>query len=800
MPIRKKPNGFLRHEALTKGNAMGKTAERQPLEGSGEDTTTPERINEYMRRYPSLKGWITRQLVASLHVRNIVTMDDLRRRVRRSTAESKTGGRKITAATPKRPPRSRNDEAERIRHLVVDFAARHFTPEEIDDIVNLARKREKAQELNELASLPGVSFDRLAKSLEEFCSLPEGPSRIRESEAIATRASLIRSFISERLDFIHVAKKYLSIRDLGKLASSVIGARGGAGKIGGKAAGLYLAYHILYGEHSDKRDPDLSIRMPESVHLRSELYLEFMRHNDLMEYYDQKYKPISEIEGEFPHIRELFKKGKFPKGIASRLKTVLNRFGKQPLIVRSSGLLEDASAAAFPGKYVSVFVPNQGTSKERLRDLQEAIALVYASTLGPDPIQYRRARGLLDYDERMAVLIQKVVGFKYRHWFLPAFAGVGFSFNEYRWAPTIRKEDGLVRIVMGLGTRAVQRVGEDYPRMITLTAPTMRPQVSVGEVRRYSQRFVDAINLEENRFESVKVQDLIDPAEPFPFLDRMISVFREGALSPPIGAMIDAAPSNLIITFDKLAGASDFPAKMKRILHTLEKVYGCPVGVEFAHDGMDLYLLQCRPLASRLEMERVRIPTGVPRADRLFSATRDVASASVHDVEYVVYVDPKAYDALPDFEARSEVGRAVHRVNGALEGKRFILMGPGRWGSNDLKLGVPVQYAGVHNTLILVEIAFCKGDQIPEVSFGTHFFQDLVEAGTHHLPLYPDDPGVLFQEEFFANSSSMLGLLAPEFAHLEEVVRVIHVPSVSGELHLHVDMDGEKEEALGYLK
>jgi hypothetical protein len=400
----------------------------------------------------------------------------------------------------------------------------------------------------------------------------------------------------------------------------------------------------------------------------------------------------------------------------------------------------------------------------------------------------------------MAVLVQKVVGFRYRRWFLPAFAGVAFSRNEYKWSPRIRKEDGLVRIVLGLGTRAVDRVGDDYPRMIALTSPTLRPQASVRDVRKYSQRHVDAIDLEENRLSTVPLADLIDPAVPFPALDLAVSVDRDGTLSPPAGTWVEGPSNALVVTFDKLAATSPFPATMRRILKTLEKAYGCPVDVEFAHDGKDLYLLQCRPLARRIEQDRVHVCRDVPPCDRVFSARGDIPNAAVHDIEYAVYVDPRAYDALPDPESRHEVGRAIHAVNRALEGHRFILLGPGRWGSSDLRLGVPVRYSDIHNTLVLAEVAFRKGDQVPEVSFGTHFFQDLVEAGIHHLPLYPDDPSVLFREEFFAASPNALASVAPEFASLGGVVRVVHVPSVAGGRLLHLEMDGESEEALGYLR
>jgi hypothetical protein len=146
------------------------------------------------------------------------------------------------------------------------------------------------------------------------------------------------------------------------------------------------------------------------------------------------------------------------------------------------------------------------------------------------------------------------------------------------------------------------------------------------------------------------------------------------------------------------------------------------------------------------------------------------------------------------------VARAVGAVNKALPQRRFLLMGPGRWGSRgDIKLGVPVTYADICHTSILVEIARQKGSYLPDVSFGTHFFNDLVESGINYLPLYPDDPEVVWNEEFLNNSPNCLAEVAPEYADMENVVRVIHVPAVTNGECLQVIMDAETDQALAFL-
>ena len=241
-----------------------------------------------------------------------------------------------------------------------------------------------------------------------------------------------------------------------------------------------------------------SLCVPESFYLGADLTYTFMALNGLMPWADQKYKLESEIRTDFPRIREEFLKGEFPEDILDQFRTLLEQVGSKPLIVRSSSLLEDNFGTSFAGKYDSYFCPNQGTPEQNLIDLHRAIIQIYASMLNPDALLYRRAKGLQDYDERMAVLVQVVQGERYGRYFLPHAAGVAFSRNMYRWSPQIRREDGFVRMVWGLGTRAVDRVGNDYPRLVALSHPMLHPESSVKSIRRYSQQYIDLIDLEEN--------------------------------------------------------------------------------------------------------------------------------------------------------------------------------------------------------------------------------------------------------------------------------------------------------------
>ena len=246
--------------------------------------------------------------------------------------------------------------------------------------------------------------------------------------------------------------------------------------------------------------------MPRAFYVASDAVRGFVRHNNLEEVYEQKYKEIDQVRLEYPHLVQVFKNSTFPPEIVKGLSVALDDFGEAPLIVRSSSLLEDRLGTAFAGKYKSLFLANQGTKSERLAALTDAIAEVYASLFSPDPIEYRAERGLLDFHEEMGIMIQEVVGRRVGDYFLPAFAGVAFSNNEFRWSPRIKREDGLVRLVPGLGTRAVDRVPDDYPVLIAPGQPQLRANVSVEDVMRYSPHKLDVINLETGVFETADLR------------------------------------------------------------------------------------------------------------------------------------------------------------------------------------------------------------------------------------------------------------------------------------------------------
>src|SRR3989339_1940063 len=606
------------------------------------------------------------------------------------------------------------------------------------------------------------------------------------------RVALIRRFLTEQLEFINTAKNYCRIRDFYDLLQRLIFPAESHGKVGGKSAGLFLAYKVI--ERSSEEKTLLgNVKVPKTWYITSDGIMSFIYYNNLEEVIEEKYKDIDEIREEYPHMIQAFKNSEFPPELKNGLSRALDDLWENPIIVRSSSLLEDRMGTSFSGKYKSLFLANQGTKQEKLDALTDAIAEVYASVFAPDPIEYRAERGLLDFHEEMGIMIQEVVGTKVGKYYFPAFAGVAFSNNEFRWSPRIKREDGLVRIVPGLGTRAVDRLSDDYPVLVSPGQPNLRINISPEELRRYSPKKIDVINLETNDFESILINTLLDEcSSEYPLFTEIFSVLDGTMIRQPGPLDVFDHSKEFLVTFDGLIAKTNFLKRIDVILKTLQEKIKTPVDIEFAYDGKDFYMLQCRPQSYSRESNSESIPKDVPEEKIVFTAHKFISNGRVPDISHIVYVDPQKYSDISDRNKMLSVGRAISKLNKALPKRKFILIGPGRWGSKgDIKLGVSVIYSDLNNTAMLIEVARTKSNYVPELSFGTHFFQDLVEAGIRYLPLYPDDAGVVFNENFLNSSPNIFCELVQEYNYLEDTIKVIDVISSTGGSILKVLMNAE---------
>lgn len=683
---------------------------------------------------------------------------------------------------------------------IFEIAGQHLSSKEIFSCVQKWLFEDRSSFLIRVLENQHAPLSEVSEALTRFHHLlPEG-IELSESTRKALNVLLIRRFFTDQLEFINIAKNYVDVSDFYDLLHHIIYPANSQGKLGGKSAGLFLAYKILCREG---KELDLcgQIQLPKTWYISSDTLLHFLRHNNLEEVIEQKYKEIDQVRQEYPHIVQLFKNSQFPEEIIKGLSLILDEVGEYPIIVRSSSLLEDRLGSAFSGKYKSLFLANQGTKEKRLEALLDAIAEVYASTFGPDPIEYRAARGLLDFHEEMAVMIQKVVGQRVGHYFLPAFAGVAFSNNEFRWSSRIKREDGLIRMVPGLGTRAVDRLSDDYPVLVAPGRPSLRVNITPEEIIRYSPRKVDVIDLQNNSFITIKFSDLLkEVGENYPQLKKIISIVKDHHIQKPSVLLHNFSNKEVVITFDGFISDGKFIKQMKTILEVLQQKLRTPVDIEFAHDGENFYLLQCRPQSYSQESIPMPIPKDVPEERIIFTANRFISNGLVPDITHIVYVDPEKYSEIEDLGKLRMVGRAISKLNKVLPKRRFILMGPGRWGSRgDIKLGVAVTYSDINNAAVLIEVARKKGNYVPDLSFGTHFFQDLVESSIRFITLYPDDNGIIFNDSFLSQSPNILSEIAPEYAELANVIRVIDVHQVTNGLILRILLNADLDEGIGLL-
>jgi len=748
-----------------------------------------------MRR-PELAEKVCRKLLMKMQRRGLVDFDAMDHEV---GAELQPGW-ESRGQDPNRPkPLVTPESRAELYRMAMEYAEKFLEPQEISGAILLTEKRQLAFEVSRLAEDADTPLVSLRDKIVEFLSVVPTDTLFPQADVIGTRAALVRRLMTDQLDFISVAKNFVRVRDFQYLLDHMIPTDGNQGRVGGKAAGLLLAKSILMLA-SRRGRIEGEIAIPESFFLPSNGILEFIELNGFEEIINLKYATVEEIREEYPLVERLFKSGSFPRTIHEGLAAMLEGVGEHPLVVRSSSLLEDRIGHAFSGKYKSLFIANRGSLEQRLKELEDAIAEVYASIFHPDPIEYRRERGLLDFQEQMGILIQVVVGKEYSNLLLPAFAGVAFSRCEMRWSPRIKRSDGMARLVLGLGTRAVDRTGSDWPVLVALEQPTLRATQQPEEIYRYSQREVDVVDLEKDCFEALTVDELMQKAgRKFPKMREIFSIFRDRQIIPIMGLMRKQDLPELVVTFDGLL-KSGFPARLKTILDLLEEGLKEPVDIEFAHDGEEFYLLQCRALSLASSARRVPVPQNLPSSEIVFSARKFVQMAQFENIEWIVLVDPRDYEKLSTPEAMRRVARGVGAVNRALPAGRFILIGPGRWGSRgDIRLGVPVSYSDICHTAVLIEVARRKGAYRPDVSFGTHFFQDLVEAKIAYLPLYPDEEGAFWNEEILNQSANSLAEVTPEYADLEGVLRVIHIPEISEGRLLHLIMDGEDDRALAFL-
>lgn len=567
-----------------------------------------------------------------------------------------------------------------------------------------------------------------------------------------------------------LVKKHMSLEDLVTIKERLIG----SGFIGGKSVGMLLARKILSNDTSFGWPEYLELH--DSFYIGSDVFYSFLVNNGCWKLRLEQKTP----EGYFsvaPVLADRMLKGSFPDEIKEQFFQLIEYFGQSPIVVRSSSLLEDSFGNAFAGKYESIFCPNQGTPEQRFAAFEEAVKRVFASTMNEDALAYRLQRGLEFHDEQMALLVQRVSGSNRKQYFLPDVSGVGVSYNTFVWKAGMDPQAGMLSMVLGLGTRAVNRVKGAYPRVVALDDPLLKPLAGIEEIRTFSQHEVDLINLEENQFQSRSAFDLI--REDLGMNLELIAI-RDEETNQRLREM-GRWDEAWIITFDELLSRTDFAGIMQRMLKILEKTYEYPVDIEYALNFTDtdrfrINLLQCRPLQTIGQGKPVEAPENIPEEAVFFRMDGDFMGGSImQKIDRLILVDTAAYSAL-NWQRKYETARIVGMLNRRVrdrDAEHVMLLGPGRWGSTTPTLGVPVHFSEINNISILGEMASLEdGSLMPELSYGTHFFQDLVENRIFFVAIFPWRKGVVLKLDWLKGRKNLLPSILPDQASYSDVVRV----------------------------
>jgi hypothetical protein len=582
---------------------------------------------------------------------------------------------------------------------------------------------------------------------------------------------LSRLLLSRKKRDISLIREYMTLEDLLQIKERLIG----TGYIGGKSLGMLLSRKILMRDVS--YDWEGILEHHDSFYIGSDVFYSYIVHNGWWKLF-MAHKTKS---GYFPRAAELknnMLNGAFPEEIREQLQLMLEYFGQSPIIVRSSSLLEDALGSAFAGKYESFFCVNQGEPEKRYEAFEDAVRQVFASTMNEDALAYRLQRGLDQSNELMALLVQRVSGAYHKNYFFPELAGVGLSMNPFVWKKDMDPKTGMLRLVFGLGTRAVDRVGNDYPRIVSISEPLVKPLSEMKDIKKFSQHFVDLLSLDANHIQTISLMELSE----FDLSTKLelIAIKDTEQYDRNDETMVKPSKEAWILTFDNFLSTTSFVPVMARLLKTLEDRFMNPVDIEFtvnfnSKGALQINLLQCRPFQTLGKGAGVKLPEVVSKENIIIRTERNFMGGNVSlPISCIIFVDPKEYSELSLSEKYS-VARLIGKVNRTRidqEKMPTLLLGPGRWGTRTPAMGVPVTFSEINHVSAIAEISYQDGNLIPDLSFGTHFFHDLVETKIFYFAVYPEDPCVIFNWEWIRSLPNILGEMIPDDVRFNKVVKV----------------------------
>lgn len=577
-------------------------------------------------------------------------------------------------------------------------------------------------------------------------------------------------------------KEYFTFEDY----ITIYDRRVGSGLVGGKSCGMLLARKII-----EKERPDIYINLEpdDSFYIGSDLFYTYIVSNDL---WDLRVKQRTK-EGYYKYGKELeeaLKNGTFSDEIKKGFLQILDYFGQNPIIVRSSSFLEDGYGNAFAGKYESVFCVNRGSLEERLAAFEEAVKVVYSSTMNISALEYRKINDLDDTDEQMALLVQRVSGSYYGDYFFPTAAGVGFSYSPYSPLPDMDNSKGMLRLVMGLGTKAVDRTKKDYPRIINLDKPEVTMVKDIREKHRYSQHYLDVIDLKDISLHDIPVGDGLDV---IPRYAKRVLVEHDREAERMFRDRGERREI-VFVNCEGLVNNQDFIDDMKEIMNTLEIAYDYPVDIEYTvnvgeDNSFNVNLLQCRPLQVSINNEAIEMPED----KNVFFHIKEssMGMSRKNEIDTICYVDPHRYYEYP-YAQKSSISHVINDVNAYCKenGKTAILIVPGRIGTSSPELGIPVVFADISHFSAILEESYSEVGYMPELSFGSHMFQDLVEAEIYYGALFENEKKLEFNKDMMYTYKNILKDINPNLSkEIYDMIQVIDFAEDKAEFYHDMNKD-----------
>jgi len=504
----------------------------------------------------------------------------------------------------------------------------------------------------------------------------------------------------------------------------------GQGSLGGKARGLAFLASLLRS-HSNllRKYADINIAVPQSLVLTTEVFESFIEQNRL-DY-------LSEIDLPDVEIAQRVLPAKFPAQIKSELKAYLKQV-RYPLAIRSSGLLEDAQFEAYAGLYRTYMLPNNHPDIERrLAQLIYAIKLVYASTFFQAPKAFSRRVGRRTEEERMAVIVQELVGARYDDFFYPAISGVAQSHNYYPF-DRMKPEDGIATVVMGMGKAVVD--GEKALRFSPRHPQILPERSTVAGTLENAQRFFYALHLGNGHIElNASDQSNLDKREVTDAWREPPMQFLASTFDPREQRIRDTSHAHgpKVLTFANVLKYNEFPLPeiLVDLLALGEEGMGTPVELEFSvnlhksgHNRPSFSLLQIRPMTARADLERVDI-TDQDVQDAFCYSSHALGNINLQNISDIIFVRPETFDPAKTREIAAQIGRFNARL--LQDERKYLLIGPGRWGTSDRWLGIPVGWADISGVGVMVEAAYEKLRVEP--SQGSHFFHNITTLGINYI-------------------------------------------------------------------